>query len=631
MSNKITKTFSSGEHITAYQHYSYMDYQTGIWSEPTVTEITGNTIDLWDDPYALFARKTATMTVDSHTATPTGGYRLCSATLAFSTSTIDNMQVDPTLLVTATYNGTSISFTWDEMGNCTLDITAFCQNGVVPTMTLAVTSTTGAPAYFDLAMPTLTAVYEQIMGQLVGGILVNPSEKTITVGESFTPMATVSPINAWNKTISWDTDKPSIVHVVPETGQTAGLSAGSATVFARAQDGSGVYGSCSVTVLNLVESITLSETKKELAPGETLTLTATVSPANAYVENVVWQSSNSGVASVNANGVVTAHSDGIALITATAGGKTSAACRIRIDSRARVEILPDPLDSDYNMVQFKNGKVWHCVDHDLLFRDDYSTEEKEALVERAMLNCAVRTPQGLVYGNGEKTYSEQEMRLLYAIDPLGVAYYVDWYSKNSRTINDPEMSIWGYKNQIFRLLFGREPIYLAENINGEWDRTYATPNTNTMLSESELYFGIHFILDPSIIQGFIVDSIVFAIGALANKLSIKPISDLLKIVLRIFAIGEAAAQDDLFNGITSEAFDEYCEKTQLEWVDNIKKVYAIYGTIFGLAQALKMEVNFYGDYIHYTANDVNFRVFVKIGNDFIEMADIDEALAALEN
>ena len=489
-----------------------------------------------------------------------------------------------------------------------------------------------------IAMPRLEITYSYEVEQeqqnppnLVGGILVNPSEKTIAVGESFTPMATVSPIDAWNKTISWDTDKPSIVHVVPETGQTVGLSAGSATVFARAQDGSGVYGSCYVTVLNSVESITLSETKKELALGETLSLTATVSPANAYVESVVWQSSNSGVASVNANGVVTAHSDGIALITATAGGKTSAACRIRIDSRARVEILPDPLDSDYNMVQFTNGKVWHCIDHDLLFRDDYSTEEKEALVERAMLNCAVRTPQGLVYENGEKTYSEQEMRLLYAIDPLGVAYYVDWYSKNSRTINDPEMSIWGYKNQIFRLLFGREPIYLAENINGEWDRTYATPNTNTMLSESELYFGIHFILDPSIIQGFIVDSIVFVIGALANKLSIKPIADLLKIVLRIFAIGEAAAQDDLFNGITSEAFDEYCEKTQLEWVDNIKKVYAIYGTIFGLAQALKMEVNFYGDYIHYTANDVNFRVFVKIGNDFIEMADIDEALAALEN
>ena len=54
-------------------------------------------------------------------------------------------------------------------------------------------------------------------------------------------------------------------------------------------------------------------------------------------------------------------------------------------------------------------------------------------------------------------------------------------------------------------------------------------------------------------------------------------------------------------------------------------------TIWEFAEALTGEVNFYGDYIHYTANDVNYRVFLKIGNDFIEMADIDEAVSALKN
>ena len=58
--------------------------------------------------------------------------------------------------------------------------------------------------------------------------------------------------------------------------------------------------------------------------------------------------------------------------------------------------------------------------------------------------------------------------------------------------------------------------------------------------------------------------------------------------------------------------------------------------IESLAQAMTANTNFYKDYIHYTAENVNYRLYVQIDkiNDhimYMEMADLDEALAALEN
>ena len=50
--------------------------------------------------------------------------------------------------------------------------------------------------------------------------------------------------------------------------------------------------------------------------GATLQLNATVSPANATDKTIVWSSSNSDVASVNQNGIVTANNAGTAIITA---------------------------------------------------------------------------------------------------------------------------------------------------------------------------------------------------------------------------------------------------------------------------------------------------------------------------
>ena len=77
-----------------------------------------------------------------------------------------------------------------------------------------------------------------------------------------------------------------------------------------------------------VTSVTLNQTLAELKVGETVILTAAVSPSNATDKTVTWSSSNSGVATVS-GGTVKGVAEGTATITASAGGK-SATCSVKV-------------------------------------------------------------------------------------------------------------------------------------------------------------------------------------------------------------------------------------------------------------------------------------------------------------
>lgn len=85
-----------------------------------------------------------------------------------------------------------------------------------------------------------------------------------------------------------------------------------------------------------VTSVTLDKSTLELTVGANGQLKATVSPDNATDKSVTWTSSNSKVATVDANGNVTAVSVGNTTITVTCGGKT-ASCK--------VTVLPIPVSS----------------------------------------------------------------------------------------------------------------------------------------------------------------------------------------------------------------------------------------------------------------------------------------------
>ncbi len=80
----------------------------------------------------------------------------------------------------------------------------------------------------------------------------------------------------------------------------------------------------------IVNSVTLNQTSLNMNAGSQFTLVATVSPTTALDKTITWSSTNAGVASVNNNGVVSAISNGVAVIKATSSNGKEAQCTVTV-------------------------------------------------------------------------------------------------------------------------------------------------------------------------------------------------------------------------------------------------------------------------------------------------------------
>lgn len=77
-----------------------------------------------------------------------------------------------------------------------------------------------------------------------------------------------------------------------------------------------------------VTGVTVAPTTASIVEGSTQQLNATIAPANATNQAVTWTSSDEDVATVNANGLVTAIGAGTATITATTGDGSKTATSV---------------------------------------------------------------------------------------------------------------------------------------------------------------------------------------------------------------------------------------------------------------------------------------------------------------
>lgn len=169
----------------------------------------------------------------------------------------------------------------------------------------------------------------------VESVELNKTEAELVVGETLRLEATVLPEEASGLTVTWSSSAPEIASVDDE-GNVSGVAEGEATITVEV---GGVKATCNVTVSPVsvpVESIVLDPQTMELVVGETGTIHVMISPADADVQTVNWTSSNDGVATVDAEGVVTAIAEGNATITAAAGGK---------EAKCTVYVLPVQVES----------------------------------------------------------------------------------------------------------------------------------------------------------------------------------------------------------------------------------------------------------------------------------------------
>ena len=165
----------------------------------------------------------------------------------------------------------------------------------------------------------------------VTSVTLAPETLSIEEGKTAGLTATISPANATTQQHSWASENGKIAKAYGKTLNTAKVTAigvGKTTITYTI---GGKEASCEVTVTPRtisVESITLNKPQLSLVKGATETLTATVLPTTATDKTVIWESSDTAVATVK-DGIVTAVAAGNATITAKAGEKT-ATCAVTV-------------------------------------------------------------------------------------------------------------------------------------------------------------------------------------------------------------------------------------------------------------------------------------------------------------
>ena len=162
----------------------------------------------------------------------------------------------------------------------------------------------------------------------VTDIKINKTELSLIRGETSRLIATITPGNANDKTIKWESSNFDIVSVYG--GYICARNIGTATIRATASNGQSV--SCEVTVKEkeaVVNKVILNKSTVQLNSGEETTLIATVIPDTVKDKTITWTSSNTDVAEVK-DGKITAKGVGTSIITASSVNNRKALCIVRV-------------------------------------------------------------------------------------------------------------------------------------------------------------------------------------------------------------------------------------------------------------------------------------------------------------
>jgi len=161
----------------------------------------------------------------------------------------------------------------------------------------------------------------------VESVSLDKSALTLYEEETYTLSTTVMPESATYKTVSWSTSDSAVATV--ENGKVTAVQKGIATVVALADGKSAL---CQVEVLSPVKGVSFDVSELELQVGSYHQLTPILTPSDATPRaSVVFESSNTTIASVNKYGTISALAEGTATVTATVDGFV-ASCAVTVKS-----------------------------------------------------------------------------------------------------------------------------------------------------------------------------------------------------------------------------------------------------------------------------------------------------------
>ncbi len=445
---------------------------------------------------------------------------------------------------------------------------------------------------------------------------------------------TILPKNATNQNLRWCCSNENIVEVDEETGCIYGKSEGTTSIYAFAQDGSEQGAYCTVTVRApiSIETFEIKNRLRAVVKGNKMSLTLHISPSNAYAENIRWESSNNDIAIIDNDGVITGLEYGSVTITATELYSGRHASILIYVVQEYVVVEKD--GNFFNKITFMNtGDVWLGINHDMI--NDLNNFMNETLKERLYDNMYERhytNQDGFNVFENPKTYTIEQMRLIYSIDPYGFAIYIKEYANNvyakqkSADVDNEEndsslANVVEYKDYIFNQLFKTSPDYyyrVAPNIWRKINRQQTSINLLTHMSESELLFGTHNIWDEfTIIEltQMTLDIIVTALG-FSGSLPAKIIKLFISTLNTIISVGQSIEHETILEYAADEIKGKLLEET-FQWA---YEIFDMGNTFAGVAETIASRP-YFANLMHYTAASTNYGVLVRLDDGVLYNVD----------
>ncbi len=443
-------------------------------------------------------------------------------------------------------------------------------------------------------------------------IEIRPSTLELQEGEYGLVEAYLEPANATYADIVWTTDNSNIATV--NSGHIVAKKRGTTKVKAVSLCDVSVKGECTLTVIppKRVQSISFPRDEYTIVLGRPDYIFPNFTPSDALNKDLTWCCYDENIISVT-DGLVTPKAAGTTkLIAVSSDGSHTATCTVRV---VIDDVIIKKNGGFVDVIFESTGKTWKCIGQDMIFND--ANRANTMLIDRANYNLYLnpnKNEQGLIVEE-YRDYSDEEFKLLFAIDPLGVARYVETFASQIYTGNlEAQLA---YKDEFFRLVANRPPKYFKRLSNGEWEETTNTSDLENVISESESYFGMHPGVNGVRVAVSFVNFVASVIKTFVPDETVDLIVDVVSFAVKIQIFYAYEEYEEAANEIYEYILDNLYE-IEDEVIENVFDVLGVFNSYLEMMDCLKCKPLYFCKTIDYCDTKVDYNVLLELadGNQY---------------
>lgn len=186
-------------------------------------------------------------------------------------------------------------------------------------------------SYYQYAFESNLKSNSQVVETAIEKITLNYNQYQLKIGETVKLEVNIEPNTVTDSTIRWTSNNSRIAKV--ENGTVTAIKEGTTKITAQSKNGK--KAECLITVevgpkIVGVKELKLDKEEVNMLEGETLQLTATINPKNATNKTLTWSSSNTELATVDQNGLVSSVKPGTVNIQVNTSNGKAAICKVTI-------------------------------------------------------------------------------------------------------------------------------------------------------------------------------------------------------------------------------------------------------------------------------------------------------------